>query len=226
MSGAPTAPTTLLRRAPEGSAALPWPVIALEAAIGNTLGSGVYRRWVGRIGLVGDERVLEVGTGAGACARHLASALPAGRLTCLEVDSRWLAIARHRLAAFGERVEFVEADAASWSRTEAFDVVVAHFVLHDIASPDRQAVLRRIAESLRPGGRLHLREPVGHGMGVDELAGQLRSAGFRPGLHAGSGRVPLMGETIDEVWTVAPRQAAWGVPEVSVSHSAAEGAAR
>lgn len=226
MSGAPTAPTTLLGHAPEGSAALPWPAIAVEAAVGNTLGSGVYRRWVGRIGLVGDERVLEVGTGAGACARHLACALPTGRLTCLEIDSRWLAIARRRLASFGSRVEFVEADAASWSRSEAFDVVVAHFVLHDIPMPDREAVLGHISESLRPGGRLHLREPVAHGMGAQVLDRQLRCAGFAPSTRARSGRVPLMGETIDGVWTVAPGQAARGVPEDSVSHSAAKGAAQ
>jgi len=180
---------------------LPLLGVSLEAVVGNRLGAGVYRRWVRSLCLAGDEHVLDIGTGAGACARHVAAALPAGRLVCLDIDPRWLAIAQRRLAEFGDRVEFVAADAAEWSRREAFEVVTAHFVLHDIESTRRCEVLLRVAESLRPHGRLCLREPVTHGVTARELQDELLAAGLKPLRPPSRGRVPLMGETIEGVWT-------------------------
>lgn len=179
---------------------LPWLEVAVEELVGNRLGSSVYRRWVAGLGLAGTECVLEVGTGAGACARHLARALPEGRLTCLDIDPRWLACARRRLAEYDARVEFVVADASAWSRPGAFDAAIAHFVLHDIASGERALVLARIGESLRPGGRLFVREPLGHGMLAEELHGQLEAAGFQRACTEERERVPLMGETLSGVW--------------------------
>lgn len=180
---------------------LPWLEVAIEAAVGNGLGAGVYRRWVAGLGLARTESVLEIGTGGGACARHLAAALPAGRLVCVDSDPRWGAIASERLADFGARVEFVVADASTWSRPGAFDSAVAHFVLHDMTAAQRSQTLRRLSESLRPGGRLHVREPVTHGMTAEELLGQLGEAGFRELTAPTQGSVPLMGETMQGVWT-------------------------
>lgn len=72
--------------------------VVLEAVVGNRLGAGIYRRWVDALGFTGAEHVLEIGTGSGACARHLAAALPTGRPVCVDLDARWLAIA-HRAAS-------------------------------------------------------------------------------------------------------------------------------
>lgn len=174
--------------------------IAVEEVVGNRLGSGVYRRWVEQLPLAGGERVLEVGCGAGACARHLAAAVPSGQLTCLDVDARWLEVARRRLARFGARVECVVADAAQWSRPDTYDVAVAHFVLHDIPGPGRRAALECIAGSLRPGGLLCLREPVTHGVSEQQLLAELASAGFRTRGLLAPARVPLMGEVLSGVW--------------------------
>lgn len=171
-----------------------------EELVGNRIGSHVYGDWVKGLSLRGDERVYEIGTGGGACARHLASALPSGRLTCLDVDDGWLSVARRRLARFGPRVEFVAADAARWSRPEAYDVAVAHFVLHDIPAADRAATLRNVGRSLKPGGRLCVREPLGHGMDHEGLRAQLRDAGFVPIERESRERLPLMGETASSVW--------------------------
>lgn len=186
-----------------GMRSLPWLEVQLEALVGNRLGAGVYRRWVEGIGLTGSERVLDIGTGAGACARHLARALPAGRLTCVDIDPRWLGIARRRMAGFGDRVELVEADAVTWSRPGAYHVVTAHFVLHDVDSDKRGQLLVRVRESLKPTGLLCLREPVTHGMTAEELQSQLRVAGLRPAADVVRSKVPLMGATIAGVWAQA-----------------------
>ncbi len=173
-----------------------------EALLGDRLGAGVYRDWVALLGLRGDERVLEVGCGAGACARHLAAAVPDGRLTCLEIDGRWLEIARRRLRRFGERIELVEADASLWSRPGSFDVIVIHFMLHDVPLASRDAVARLSARSLLPGGRLCMREPVGHGVSETELLAPLSRAGLTLERMTHE-RVPLMGPTVSGIWRTA-----------------------
>lgn len=181
---------------------LPHLEVALEALLGNRLGAGVYRRWVRELSLTGSERVLDVGCGAGACARHIAAALPAGALTCLDIDARWLAIARKRLVAY-DRAEFTVGDITRWKRAGAFGAVVVHFVLHDIPAEKREAALGNIAESLAPGGRLFVREPTGHDMSTAELLRLLDSAGFRLRGPAVYERLPLMGETIFGEWILS-----------------------
>ncbi|PKQ19887.1 MAG: hypothetical protein CVT66_07620 [Actinobacteria bacterium HGW-Actinobacteria-6] len=183
------------------SSSLPRLEVALEALLGNRLGAGVYRRWVRGLGLTGTERVLDVGCGAGACVRHIAAALPAGSLTCLDVDARWLAIARKRLTGY-DRAEFTIGDITRWKRAGAFDAATLHFVLHDIAGEQRDAALGNIAESLAPGGRLFIREPTGHGMSAEELLGLLDRSGFRMRGPAVYEKLPLMGETIAAEWVI------------------------
>ncbi len=182
---------------------LPRLEILTEELLGNRLGAGVYQRWVQELGLTGTERVLEVGCGAGACARHIAEALPAGSLTCLDVDARWLAIAHKRLARY-EQTEFTVGDIATWKRAGAFDAIVVHFVLHDIPADKRAASLGNIAASLKPGGRLLLREPTSHGMAIEELLGLLDGARFSPRKPAAYDRLPLMGETFFGEWVLSP----------------------
>jgi len=177
--------------------------VAVEEVVGNRLGAGIYRRWVAGLGLAGDERVVEIGAGGGACARHLAGELPDGTLTCVEIDGRWLEVARRRLRGFGSRVRFVHADAAEFSRPGAFDVAVAHFVLHDMPAAVRARALARIAESLAAGGTLRIREPLAHGMSAEELGRQLREAGFEPLGDERREKVPLMGETLSSSWRPA-----------------------
>lgn len=179
---------------------VPWVERAAESLLGNGLGAGIYRRWVRSLGLIGSEDVLEVGSGAGACARHLAAALPTGTLTCVDIDPGWLDIARDRLAFFGGRVGFEVADMTIWSQPDSYDAVIVHFVLHDVARDDRDAVLANVASSLRPNGRLYLREPLEHGMRFDELRERLARVRLIPAHSEEFGSVPLMGDTVSGVW--------------------------
>lgn len=177
-----------------------WLERAIESVVGNHLGAGVYRAWVASLGLRGSERVLEVGTGAGACARHLAAALPDGSLTCVDVDARWQAIARERLADAEAEVELVAADIVEYSRPSAFDAAVLHFVLHDIPAPRRSRALRAIAGSLVPGGRLFVREPLEHGMSEAEMIELFAEAGLRQTGDLVHDKVPFMGRTVAGMW--------------------------
>ena len=105
-------------------------------------------------GIGGAMRVLELGTGLGHVAFQLAGLLdPGGSVLGVDQAERLLEIAeRRRVAAGVGNVRFLQADARAFSASEPFDAVVARLLLFHL--PDREEVLRRQLEALRPGGTM------------------------------------------------------------------------
>lgn len=107
-----------------------------------------------------DRTVVDVGAGAGGSAAAFAVALSGtgGVVTVVDSASELLVAAEKRVRAeAGERVDVVavQADAASDELLRAVppaDLVFSSFAVHHL--PDQQAGLRRLAELVRPGGRL------------------------------------------------------------------------
>ncbi len=169
----------------------------------NLLLSPLYRRYVDQMGLRGDERVLDYGCGSGAASRHLAKRLQAGgRLTCMDVSERWQRTARKTLRAYPE-VEFRLGDVRAMGLPGAsFDVVLVHWMLHDVAPWDRPTIVVELARLLRPGGRLFSREPTGakHGMPAAQARELFAAAGLSESL-ATEGKAPLLGQYYRAVWT-------------------------
>ena len=64
----------------------------------------------------------------------------------------------------------------------AFDVVVVHFVLHEVPPGERPAGIIALGHKLKPGGRLILREPQGEGLALEEISRLTTAAGLRPTL--------------------------------------------
>jgi ubiquinone/menaquinone biosynthesis C-methylase UbiE len=190
---------------PAGSPPEPGRVEVLAAPLfTNMLLSPLYRHYVDQMGLRGDERVLDYGSGSGAAARHLAKRLRAGggRLTCMDVSTRWQALLRKVLRAYPD-VEFRLGDVRTMGLSaESVDVVVVHWMLHDIHPQDRPSIVAELARLLRPGGRLFSREPTGakHGMPAAQAREVYAGAGFRESL-AVEGRLPVIGEYYRAVWT-------------------------
>jgi ubiquinone/menaquinone biosynthesis C-methylase UbiE len=147
--------------------------------LAGALAAPIYRAYVERLGLRGDERVLDFGTGSGNPARYLARILQrgGGQLTCVDVSERWMAVARRRLRNFAN-IDFKLGEIASLGLPDAgYDVVFIHFVLHDIPAGERPAIAAALARTLRPGGRLFVREPLRF-IAQEELAGLMRGAGL------------------------------------------------
>lgn len=164
--------------------------------------SGAYRTWVAGLGLRGDERVLELGSGSGAAARHLVEVLEprGGHLTCVDVSPGWQAALRRSLAGHG--VTCVAGDIRRLGLPAgSFDLVVVHWMLHDVPSGDRPAILAELARLLRPGGRLATREPTRAGAGIPAtgLRALLRGAGLRE-VRGTEGSALLMGPYYSGVW--------------------------
>ena len=169
----------------------------------NLLLSPLYRRYVDRMGLRGDERVLDYGSGSGAAARHLAQRLKAGggHLTCMDVSTRWQAAVRKTLRRRPD-VEFRCGDVREMGLPGAsFDVVLVHWMLHDVPPWDRPSIVAELARLLRPEGRLFSREPTGakHGMPAARVREVYAAAGLVESL-ATEGKAPILGAYYRAVW--------------------------
>lgn len=101
-------------------------------------------------------RVLDLGAGPGALVAVLLRA-GAADVTWHDVDARFEAVARDRLAGAGD-VHFERRDLLDLPYAHgAFDVVVLRGALH--WARDEALLLRRVAAILRPGGHLALQAP-------------------------------------------------------------------
>jgi protein-L-isoaspartate O-methyltransferase len=103
-------------------------------------------------GIGGSMRVLDLGTGLGHVAFLVADLLDHdGSVLGVEQAEQLLEIAERRRAAAGaENIGFLAADARAFSASELFDAIVARLLLFHL--PDREEVLRRLLDALRPGG--------------------------------------------------------------------------
>jgi ubiquinone/menaquinone biosynthesis C-methylase UbiE len=169
----------------------------------NPLLGPLYGRYVDQMGLRGDERVLDYGSGSGAAARHLAKRLEAGggRLTCMDVSARWQAAIR-RVLRGRSNVDFLCGDVRDLGLPAgSFDVVLVHWMLHDVPPRDRPSIVAELARLLRPGGRLFSREPTSarHGMPAAQARGLFAAAGLTETL-ASEGKALVLGHYYRAVW--------------------------
>ena len=106
-----------------------------------------------RLPLAGDERVLDAGCGSGRVTELLAERLPHGQVVALDGSTAMVEAARERLAAFGDRIEYIVADLGEAIPLEgAVDAVLSTATFHWV--PDHDALFANLAAVLRPGGRL------------------------------------------------------------------------
>lgn len=101
---------------------------------------------------------LDLGSGEGGDALWLAR----NGWTVTAVDIAPTALARGQgeaeASGLGERISWIAADLATWQPKGPFDLVTAHFLQSPVELP-REAILRRAAATITPGGMLLV---VGH----------------------------------------------------------------
>jgi len=100
--------------------------------------------------LTGAERVLDAGCGSGRVTEELLGRLPEGSVVALDASPRMIEEARRRLAAFGDRVEYVVADLGRPLAIAPVDAILSTATFHWVA--DHYALFRNLAAVVRPNG--------------------------------------------------------------------------
>ena len=114
-------------------------------------------RWglavVDRLPLSGHERVLDAGCGSGRVTEVLAARLPSGSIVALDASAAMLSEARRRLARYGDRIEYIQADLQEpLPIDDPVDAILSTATFHWIR--DHALLFRNLAAVIRPGGWL------------------------------------------------------------------------
>jgi trans-aconitate 2-methyltransferase len=107
---------------------------------------------IAKLGLIGIERVLDIGCGDGKVTAAIAASVPQGVVTGIDSSPEMI---RFALEHFPYRIHpnltFIQMDASHLTFQEEFDVIFSNAALHWIS--DHRPVLAGIARSLGPSGR-------------------------------------------------------------------------
>jgi trans-aconitate 2-methyltransferase len=135
------------------------------------------RTVVERIGLRGDETVLDAGCGTGRVTRLLAERVPRGRVIGVDLSEAMVREAGRQLADLAPRVEVRHGDLLELELEEPVDLIVSTATFHWIL--DHDGLFARLHAALRPGGRL-----VAQCGGIGNIHGTLKAAADAAALPA------------------------------------------
>ena len=106
-----------------------------------------------KLALRGDERILDIGCGDGKVTAELARRAPRGEVVGVDNSEDMVRKARAAFpASSNPGLSFLQMDAGELSFKQQFDVAFSNAALHWIK--DHDTMLRRVAQSLKPRGRL------------------------------------------------------------------------
>jgi SAM-dependent methyltransferase len=111
-----------------------------------------------RLALAGDARCLDVGCGVGAVTELLAKTFAGagGSALGVDIDDRYLEVARASAAGFGDRIAYRKAAAHELDFVAEYDVVYSRFLLSHLREPEQ--VLRRMIRAVKPGGTIAIED--------------------------------------------------------------------
>lgn len=132
-----------------------------HVSISSVLFHSFYADYIETMHLQGNENILDFGSGWGTEAEIMAQQLAkGGNITCLDISPTWMEVCKKRLAPF-QSVDFIVGDVTKLNIQEStYDIVVIHFVLHDIEDVYRNNIIKSLAKLLKTGGKIYIREPL------------------------------------------------------------------
>ena len=104
---------------------------------------------IGDIGLVGDERILDLGCGDGSLSEQLANCVPAGEVVGIDASQGMIETAS-RIER--ENLEFAQMDIDDLDWDGAFDLIFSNAALHWVT--DHAKLLNNCYRALKPGGAI------------------------------------------------------------------------
>ena len=161
----------------------------------HTPAKTIYRSFADSISLQGHEKVLDFGSGYGTVAKWVAPRLTSGQLTCADISSIWQAECRNHLAKY-KNITYFNDDIYHLDPSEQFDIIYAHFVLHDLPYPELKKVISHLIKLLKIGGKLYIREPVSDRNKFHTICKLLLQQKLQV-LQTNQHLIPLMGTSFD-----------------------------
>lgn len=158
-----------------------------------------YMGYVDRLDLLGKEIILEVGCGGGNLSRFLAEKIPLGKLVCVDNSEYCIKKAKRRLEGL-RNIEFNSVNILNFDRENYFDVLVIHYVLHDVK--ERKKVIDILYKGLKAKGVVHIREPTrkNHGMPSTEIEELMFSAGLKKLFSQERHSFPIRGKVYEGIF--------------------------
>ena len=157
--------------------------IFITLVLGRFISSAFYQQCVDSLGLKGNEKVLDYGSGSGFGSKHIAKYLlkDGGQLTCVDISKVWMKTIKKRLKKF-PNVEFKHGDISNLNiEDNRYDAVIIHFVLHEVEKHSRQDKVNILSSKLKKKGKLIIKEPTRktHGIPLQEIRDLMTSAGLK-----------------------------------------------
>lgn len=170
----------------------------LDSCLVKYLARFNYRDYVERMGLKGNEEILEVGCGEGNLSRFLAGKLPLGKLVCIDKSKYWVERAKKNLMNL-RNVKFKAKSILTFSG-ENFDAIIIHYVLHDIS--ERKKSINILKSFLKRDGKIFIREPTreNHGMSSKEIRTLMKENRFFEKQSKEGYSFPLRGKVYEGVF--------------------------
>jgi ubiquinone/menaquinone biosynthesis C-methylase UbiE len=160
-----------------------------------------YRPYIESLGLRGDERVLEYGSGPGAASKLLAQALPDGHLTCVDISRVWMGYMK-KVAGKYPNIDLMQGDIADLDiPAGSYNVVFIHYILHDIPAGIQREKMSIVLSKLKKGGICYIREPTSpmHGIAPEKVRAIMRENGLRE-ISSAMGKSPQKSPTFQGVY--------------------------
>lgn len=146
----------------------------------NHLWGFIYQKYISGLNFLGNERVLDFGSGSGAGSKHLAKKLSRGHLTCVDVSGYWMKICKRRLSKY-RNVDYLLGWLPDFKiEAGSYDAVTIHYVLHEVPAQMRAALIGEMCRILKNGGRICIKEPQreGDGMPISEIRELMQKQGL------------------------------------------------
>ncbi|MDD5133167.1 MAG: class I SAM-dependent methyltransferase [Candidatus Nanoarchaeia archaeon] len=141
-----------------------------------------YNQYINSFKLNGNEKILELGCGSGNISRFIIKKLSnKGFLTCVDIFEYWISKIKKRLEKYNN-IEFKLGDIKKLNIKDSFyDIVVIHYVLHDITESERLDLIKIIKKKLKKGGKFYIREPIrkSHGISPGNIKRLMKLSGLK-----------------------------------------------
>jgi ubiquinone/menaquinone biosynthesis C-methylase UbiE len=141
-----------------------------------------YNKVIKKLGLKGDEKILDYGCGGGTGSKCLLKHLDEnGHLTCIDTSNYWIKKAKRRLNKY-RNIKCMLGDVEDLNIPDnSYDVITVMHVIHDIEPEYRQNTVNILCHKLKSNGSLFIWEPIktSHGMAVNEIQSIFKNANLR-----------------------------------------------